>query len=282
MAKELPYFKFEPSKWDNGNIQLCSFEAQGIFINLCCIYWSRMGDLPLKLAEQKLFRSNAHAYTELMQEEIFAVNEGKIVITFLDEQLSNFGGLSETKAKAAKARWDKVRESQQVNADALHVQSTSNAIREEERRKEKKKKEFLLEKETKVIPIKKNDFDFSKSSNDFKDFFLNEFIVAPKQKKKSKELLKKILIDLQSYDEPFAIGLMKNSVLNNWQGYKFDKTDEQYADYLRKKQNGNTSQWPKDATAAVQRPAGKQSFVFSGAEFSAKMQERFKNKEYID
>ncbi|WP_396197403.1 hypothetical protein [Flavobacterium sp.] len=141
MAKELPYFKFEPSKWDNGNIQLCSFEAQGIFINLCCIYWSRMGDLPLKLAEQKLFRSNAHAYTELMQEEIFAVNEGKIVITFLDEQLSNFGGLSETKAKAAKARWDKVRESQQVNADALHVQSTSNAIREEERREEKKKKE---------------------------------------------------------------------------------------------------------------------------------------------
>lgn len=141
MAKELPYFKFEPSKWDNGNIQLCSFEAQGMFINLCCIYWSRIGDLPLKLAEQKLFKSNADAYAELMQEEIFAVNEGKIVINFLDEQLSNFGGLSETKSKAAKVRWDKVRENKEVNARALHMQSKSNAIREDKIREKEKKEE---------------------------------------------------------------------------------------------------------------------------------------------
>lgn len=146
MAKELPYFKFEPSKWDNGNIQLCSFEAQGMFINLCCIYWSRIGDLPLKLAEQKLFKSNADAYAELMQEEIFAVNDGKIVINFLDEQLSNFGGLSETKAKAAKVRWDKVRENQQHNADAMHADSTINAIREEEIREKERKEEEIKNK----------------------------------------------------------------------------------------------------------------------------------------
>lgn len=141
MAKELPYFKFEPSRWDNGNIQLCSLEAQGMFINLCCIYWSRIGDLPLKLAEQKLFKSNADAYAELMQEEIFAVNDGKIVINFLDEQLSNFGGLSETKSKAAKVRWDKVRENKQVNADAMHMQSKSNAIREDKIREDDRKEQ---------------------------------------------------------------------------------------------------------------------------------------------
>jgi hypothetical protein len=111
------------------------------------------------------------------------------------------------------------------------------------------------------------EYDFDKSSNEFKTYFLNEFITSPKQKKKSKELLIKILIDLQSYDEPFAIGLMKNSVLNNWQGYKFDKTDEQYADYLRKKQNGNSPQWTNGATDAVPRKHGKQSFVLTESDF---------------
>ena len=128
----------------------------------------------------------------------------------------------------------------------------------------------------------KKEFDFSKSSEEFKNYFLNQFIESPKQKKKSKELKIKILIDLQSYDEPFAIDLMKKAVLNDWQGYKFDKTDEQYADYLRKKQNGNNAQWSNGAVDAVQRPTGKQSHVFTGAEFSAKVQERLKAKGVIN
>jgi hypothetical protein len=35
MAKELPYFKFEPSEWDNGIIQMCSRESKGLFIDIC-------------------------------------------------------------------------------------------------------------------------------------------------------------------------------------------------------------------------------------------------------
>jgi uncharacterized LabA/DUF88 family protein len=34
MAKELPYFKFEPNQWENGNIQICSHEEKGVFIDL--------------------------------------------------------------------------------------------------------------------------------------------------------------------------------------------------------------------------------------------------------
>jgi hypothetical protein len=281
MAKELPYFKFEPSKWDNGNIQLCSFEAQGIFINLCCIYWSRMGDLPLKLAEQKLFRSNAHAYTELMQEEIFAVNEGKIVITFLDEQLSNFGGLSETKAKAAKARWDKVRESQQVNADALHVQSTSNAIREEERREEKKKKEFLLKKETKDIPAKKLKIEKLKFG-EFQNVLLTEEEYYKAQDKYG-DLLEAMIQKLSSYIKSKGDKYKDHyATFSSWVHKSIIEENQRNGSINSNQQNGNNPQWSNGATAAVQRPAGKQSFVFSGAEFSAKMQERFKNKEFID
>lgn len=119
---------------------------------------------------------------------------------------------------------------------------------------------------------KKNEFDFSKSSDDFKEYFLKEFLEAPKQKKKSKELKIKILIDLQSYDEPFAIELMKKAVLNNWQGYKFDKTDEQYADYLRKKQNGNNPQWQNGSTSGIQGKTRKQSFHVTPSTLLAQMQ----------
>ena len=61
MAKELPYFKFEPSQWENGNVQMCSKEDKGLFIDLCAIYWSRLGDVPEKLVIQKLCGGNASA-----------------------------------------------------------------------------------------------------------------------------------------------------------------------------------------------------------------------------
>ena len=37
MAKELPYFKFEPNAWENGNIQMLSREDKGLFIDICSI-----------------------------------------------------------------------------------------------------------------------------------------------------------------------------------------------------------------------------------------------------
>ena len=40
MAKELPYFKFFVSEWNDGDITLEDLETQGLFINLCSYYWS--------------------------------------------------------------------------------------------------------------------------------------------------------------------------------------------------------------------------------------------------
>jgi hypothetical protein len=95
MAKELPYFKFEPSEWDSGNIQICSRESKGLFIDLCSLYWNRLGELPYALALQKLCNGNKDAFQELINNEIIAVLDGKIVIEFLEEQLSEFGNVSE-------------------------------------------------------------------------------------------------------------------------------------------------------------------------------------------
>jgi len=68
MAKELPYFKFEPSEWDNGNIQMCCLNTRAIFIDLCCIYWTRVGDLPYALALQKICGGNEEALDERIGE----------------------------------------------------------------------------------------------------------------------------------------------------------------------------------------------------------------------
>lgn len=44
MAKELPYFQFEPAQYLTGTVQLCSLPAQGLFINIQSIYWQRECD----------------------------------------------------------------------------------------------------------------------------------------------------------------------------------------------------------------------------------------------
>lgn len=129
MAKELPYFKFEPSEWDNGNIQICTRETKGLFIDLCSMYWSRLGELPYALALQKLCAGNDNALHELQKHDIFGVVDGNIVIEFLDEQLSEFHETSEKRRNAANKRWK--------DASALQKKSKSNAIREDKIREDK-------------------------------------------------------------------------------------------------------------------------------------------------
>lgn len=135
MAKELPFFKFEPNQWENGNIQICSREDKGLFVDLCCMYWSRLGDVPLKLAINKLCAGNATAFDSLMRENIFTVIDGLICIDFLNEQLGEFDNTSKINSKNARDGWAKRRlakEESERNATALIPQCEIDAIREEE------------------------------------------------------------------------------------------------------------------------------------------------------
>jgi len=139
MAKELPYFKFEPNQWENGNIQMCSRDDKGLFIDTCSMYWSRLGDLPLKLAIQKLCAGNATAYDSLCEEKIIEVIDGNIFIKFLSEQLEEFGDVSKKNSKNAKEGWEKRRKQKDLserNATALKSQSENDAIREDKIKEE--------------------------------------------------------------------------------------------------------------------------------------------------
>jgi hypothetical protein len=144
MAKELPYFKFEPNQWENGNIQMCTREGKGLFIDLCSMYWSRLGDLPLKLAVQKLCDGNATALDSLISDNIFTVIDSMICIDFLNEQLGEFENTSNQNSKNAREGWEKRRKRDILsdrNATASNPQSESDAIREEKIKVDKKKEE---------------------------------------------------------------------------------------------------------------------------------------------
>ena len=143
MAKELPYFKFEPNQWENGNIQMLSRENKGLFIDLCSMYWSRLGDLPEKLAIQKLCGGNAVALKSLCDEKIIEILDGNIYIKFLSEQLNGFGDISKKNSKNAKEGWEKRRKLNKNadlcdgNATALNSQCEIDAIREDKIREKK-------------------------------------------------------------------------------------------------------------------------------------------------
>jgi len=102
MAKELPYFKFEPGQWDTGNIQLCSFEAQGAFISICSIYWQRLGDLKHKFALMKVCKGNDALLKELIDANVIKQDGDDLTIFFLDQQLEEFQIISNKRSEAGK------------------------------------------------------------------------------------------------------------------------------------------------------------------------------------
>lgn len=150
MAKELPYFKFEPAEWDSGTIQMCSTASKGLFIDMCALYWTRLGEVPYKLVLQKLCNSNAGALQELLEERLFVIEDNMVVIDFLDKQLNEFQETSEKRRKAANKRWN--------NASALQVESKSKAIRVK-KSKEEEKKEESAQTEIEIFPTFQNFYD---------------------------------------------------------------------------------------------------------------------------
>lgn len=144
MAKELPFFKFEPNRWDNGNIQMLSREDKGLFMDMCSMYWSRLGDMPKKLAIQKLCGGNAVALDSLCEEKIIEIIDDNIYIKFLSVQLSEFEDKSEVNSKNARDGWEKrrrIKAESESDATALQTHCESDAIREEKRREEDRREE---------------------------------------------------------------------------------------------------------------------------------------------
>jgi len=227
MAKELPYFKFEPNQWENGNIQMLSREDKGLFIDLCSMYWSRLGDVPLKLATQKLCAGNATAFKSLCDEKIIEILEGNIFIKFLSEQLNEFEYTSKQNSKNAKEGWEKRRkqkEESERNATASKPQSESDAIREDESIEEKKRKEKKRENKKKegdsepilILPFQSLEFNelwlvWKKYKSDEHKFKYKSIV------SEQAALLK--LNELSKNNEETALEIIRQSISEGWKGF---------------------------------------------------------------
>lgn len=100
MAKELPYFQFEPAQYLTGNIQFCSMEEQGIFINVCSIYWQRNCSAN---KDQLIRKFNADNIHRLIAEGVIKCSvSGEIIIEFLDEQFKEISRRKELCSKGGK------------------------------------------------------------------------------------------------------------------------------------------------------------------------------------
>lgn len=142
----LPYFKFVILKWITGDISECSLSAQGLFINLCALYWSKQGKLSLGAMKRK-FPRKSKLFGELLERGILKSNEDDIVISFLDEQLTERGLVSVKNQKAAEIRWNQNKSD--ANALQTHSERIADAMpieekREEENRREEKREDSAL------------------------------------------------------------------------------------------------------------------------------------------
>lgn len=80
---EKKHFKFNPKQWLSGKITLETMEIQGVFINVCCMYWSQQCNIKI----EKLRLSYGEGIDKLIESGIIKDNEGMASIQFLDEQI---------------------------------------------------------------------------------------------------------------------------------------------------------------------------------------------------
>lgn len=142
MSKELPYFKFHCEQWLGKKITLETFETQGIFINVCAIYWAN--DCDIKIATLKKRYGQAIDY--LIDEGFIKDKNGIAKISFLDSQWQERYKIHKENSNngkaGAEARWGKHREANgEANGEAI---KNGIAIREDKIKEDKKREDNII------------------------------------------------------------------------------------------------------------------------------------------
>lgn len=147
MAKELPYFKFYTSEWLDGDITIENLEAQGLFINICALYWSKEGNVFIDKLRKRFHFASDDCLDSLIKEGFITVgSEGKIEISFLNEQFGERVKLSSKNSlNGKKGGRPKNPNKTQTKPTALVslTQTKANESNIEERREEERREELL-------------------------------------------------------------------------------------------------------------------------------------------
>jgi len=167
MAKELPYFQFEPAEYLSKDISFCSLSAQGLFMNICAYYWLRKCKIT---KEQVLRRLNyPKELEELIDEGVIDIKNDYLVIKFLDSQMVNATNLSKEQSRKGKlgGRPKKPNESQ---PKAEQNPNESHKIREDKIKQEEIRKEEIK------INIEKRKLKFSSTIEPFIEIYGKELL----------------------------------------------------------------------------------------------------------
>lgn len=240
MAKELPYFKFEPSEWIAKDIQDCSLRAQGAFINICSYYWLRLGDLKYATALRRHCENDESVIHELLDCQAIKVDDGFIFIDFLNKQLEEFKNISAKNSENARKRWDRSKK----NAVASVSQSDRNAIREEEKKEEEKKED--------IIKVEKFSFKESLLSHGFDKDLIDDWLKVRRTKKASntETALKAFLNEVKKSGSD-KNEILKFCVERDWKGFKVEWLENE-----KNKSNGQTVSKTPRRDAVIDRILG--------------------------
>ena len=142
MAKELPYFQFEPAEYLTKDVSFCSLEAQGLFINICCYYWQR----ECKLSKSQLLKrlNYPDILDELVSEGIIDFNGDDLIIKFLDNQYLKATKKSQVNSQnGAKGGRPKKQKETEIKPNENPIKSESKGIREDKRKEDNKREDNI-------------------------------------------------------------------------------------------------------------------------------------------
>lgn len=144
MAKENPWFKFEPAEWKLGRIQRQSPAVKSVFLDILCQYWHNKCEMTLGDARLDFGDENIDI---LLKNKMIKNHEGdNISISFLDEQMV---GIKKTSKKASEAGLvsaakRKAKAEQESNDTSTTVERPLNhSLTEETRRDDTKQEETI-------------------------------------------------------------------------------------------------------------------------------------------
>lgn len=146
MAKNFPYFKFTSSRWLTGDIVFEDLETQGLFINICALFWQRDGEITIQDIERRF--SNTVEKAKLtdrlakLTDRFIYVIDGKISIKFLDEQILEISEVSEKNSKnGQKGGRPKSLTFKEKKAKKTHLNPPLSDLNPPPSKEEKKRKE---------------------------------------------------------------------------------------------------------------------------------------------
>ena len=145
MAKDLPYFKFFCSEWNDGDITLEEYDIQGLFINVCSYYWSNECDVTVDKM-YKRFKHNKGDLSYLIDNGLIHQDGNSVRINFLDEQQAERVKTSKRNSASGKASAmaKKLAKAQQkVNEKSTVVEKSLNENPTNKKRKDKKREDKI-------------------------------------------------------------------------------------------------------------------------------------------